>query len=268
MFASNYSEVGLPFDEVEALPVALTPDTDPDSPGRGLRAPRPAPEDAGGPPAAGEERFKFEATRATRTTRWGVDVNFDSERSLTVSAIPPGNPGQHSAITVCNASAAKPLKAGDVIVAINSSTTQAAMMDDLKQETSLTMDIVRRSTFDAVIERKSTLDDKGQTKQESLGLKVVRSNGKLLIDKIDIKGPVKRYNAQNYLQPLVRGDVIVSVDSNTECDEMVRRIKECAQFTLSVERPAPTSSRRASAISFTAGLDDLGDSRWDTARAA
>jgi hypothetical protein len=130
------------------------------------------------------------------------------------------------------------------------------------------MDIVRRSTFDAVIERKSTLDDKGQTKQESLGLKVVRSNGKLLIDKIDIKGPVKRYNAQNYLQPLVRGDVIVSVDSNTECDEMVRRIKECAQFTLSVERPAPTSSRRASATSFSAGLDDLGDSRWDTARAA
>ena len=251
VFASNYSEVAIPSEDVEALPVALTP----------------APEDSGGPTAAGEEMFKFQATRATRTTRWGVDVNFDSERSLTVSAIPHGDPGQHSAITVCNASAAKPLKAGDVIVAINSSTTQAAMMDDLKQETSLTMDIVRRSKFDATIERKSTLDDKGQTKQESLGLKVVRSDGKLLIDKIDIKGPIKRYNAQNYLQPLVRGDVIVAVDSSTTCDEMVRQIKECAKFTLSIERRQESGRQRSTVVSLPA-FDELGDSRWDTAQAA
>ena len=110
--------------------------------------------------------------RATRTCRWGVDINSDSDRSLTVAAIPPCDPDRRTAMVVCNASAAKPITAGDVIVAINAATTQAAMLEKLKQETSLTMDIVRRSKFDAVIERKSTLDDKGQTKQESLGLKV------------------------------------------------------------------------------------------------
>ena len=211
--------------------------------------------------------FKFQAMRATRTCRWGLDINSDSDRSLTVAAIPPCVAGNHSAMVKCNASAAKPIKAGDVIVAINAATTQAAMLEKLKQETSLTMDIVRRSKFDAVIERNPTLDDKGQAKQESLGLKVVRSNGKLLIDKIDIKGPIKRYNAQNYLQPLVRGDVIVAVDSSTTCDEMVRQIKESAKFTLSIERRQESGRQRSTVVSLPA-FDELGDSRWDTAQAA
>ena len=95
---------------------------------------------------------------------------------------------------------------------------------------------------------------------------MVRSNGKLLIDKIDIKGPIKRYNAQNYLQPLVRGDVIVAVDSSTTCDEMVRQIKECAKFTLSIERRQESGSRRSSVVSLPA-LEELGDSRGATAQA-
>ena len=111
VFASNYSEVAIPSEDVDVLAVALTP----------------AHEDSGGPTAAGEEMFKFQAVRATRTTRWGVDVNSDSDRSLTVAAIPPCDPDRHTAMVVCNASAAKPIKAGDVIVAINAATTQAAM---------------------------------------------------------------------------------------------------------------------------------------------
>ena len=202
--------------------------------------------------------FKFQAMRATRTCRWGVDINSDSDRSLTVAAIPPCVAGNHSAMVKCNASAAKPINAGDVIVAINAATTRAAMLKELQQETSLTMDVVRRSKFDAVIKRNST--------QESLGLKLVRSDGKLLIDKLGIKGPIKRYNAQNCLQPLVRGDVIVAVDSNTTFDEMVRQIQESAKFTLSIERPQESGRRRSSVVSLTA-LEELGDSRGATAQA-
>ena len=130
------------------------------------------------------------------------------------------------------------------------------MIEKLKRETSLTADIVRYSKFDAVLEK--TADP-----TESFGMNlnhivVCDTNLKTLsIDKIDPKAsPVQRYNEQNYLKPLIRGDVIVAVDSITAPDEMIKKIKTSAKVTLSIERhqrfgqklpraaPAPTIDGR------------------------
>lgn len=261
VYPSNWSEeAAFPYtDDDDATAFKLTPDT----------APEPA--DLFSPkksrPAAtvvGEETFKFLMTRAKKTTSWGVDFAADSGMSLTVSSLKPGG-----AIAECNAAArsyaAKPLAPGDVIVAIDGATTQAEMVAKLTQETSLTADVVRTSAFDAVIVRNSTRD--GSSTPESLGMKVIRSNGKLLIEKIELTpSPIKRYNAQNHVKPLVVGDTIVSVDSTENWDEMIYIINTSAKFTLSIERRKQPDKKRSNAR---AAVDERHrDSVRDVARAA
>jgi hypothetical protein len=203
-------------DEASAVPLALNMDTAPE--GEEIAAP---------PGSRGEETFKFHMARATRKTNWGVHFVSDSKSSLTIASLEPGK-----ALAECNdlasSYAAKPIRPGDVIVSVDGATTQAAMVEKLKQETSLTAEIVRWSKFDAVIENPSRV---------SLGMEVIPSDGKLMIGKIELtQNPVKHYNARNYVKPLVAGDMIVAVDSEVSTDEMIRRINNRAVFTLSIER--------------------------------
>jgi hypothetical protein len=229
----------LPADRVEGpvqlaeegaeFPFALKPDTAPDSPGCGAQASPFLAE------ASFEEKFEFLMTRATPTTNWGIDFQSDSERSLTVRAVEQGQ-----AMAQCNKSArfyaAKPLKPGDVIVSVDGATSQAAMVEKLKKETSLTAEIVRYLKFDAVIDTDSSYDAAKPT-QKSFGMQVSRVEGKLMICKIDSgPSPIKCYNTKNYLKPLVSGDVIVAVDSKTTFDEMIEQIKTSTKVTLSIER--------------------------------
>jgi C-terminal processing protease CtpA/Prc len=179
--------------------------------------------------AEGSIKFKFHMARSTKTTKWGVDFAADSGQSLTMVSLEPGQAMAQSNDSA-RTYAAQPLKPGDVIVSIDGEATQGAMVEKLKKGVSLTADIVRYSKFDAVIER-------NETAGEPLGMDVVRSNGKLVIDKIDLNpGPIKRYNAKNYLKPLVKGDVIVAVDSKDTCDDMMMKINSAAKFTLRIER--------------------------------
>jgi C-terminal processing protease CtpA/Prc len=202
------------------------------------------------------QKFKFHMKRAKRTTSWGVDFQSHSGCSLTIVALGPGQAIVESN-TWARLYAAQPLKPGDVIVSIDGATTQAEMVEKLKEETSLTADIVRYSKFEAVIERSVTADFK-----ESFGMNIVQTHGNhLSIDKIDTKSsPVKRYNDQNYVKPLIRGDVIVAVDSITTPDEMIQRIQAGPKVTLSIERhqrfgqklppapPAPTIQRPVDSV--------------------
>jgi hypothetical protein len=140
----------------------------------------------------------------------------------------------------CNDSAcfyaAKPLRPGDVILSVDGATSQAAMVEKLKKETSLTAEIVRYSKFDAFIETDSTSDGNKPT-QTPLGMTVSRTNGKIVIDKIDVgPSPIKRYNEQNYFKPLVSGDVIVAVNSKKAFDEMIQQMKTSTKLILSIER--------------------------------
>jgi hypothetical protein len=184
-----------------------------------------------------KETFKFHMAREKRTTSWGVDFTNDSENSLTVASVVSGH-----ALAVCNAVAsayaAKALAPGDVIVSIDGAKTQVAMIEKLKNETSLIADIIRYSTFDAAIERSLTFDvGDGNSRLEPLGMQVSNCDGKLFIDKIDLKpSPIKRYNDQNYMKPLVKGDVIVAVNGEEAFEDMIHLVKTCAQLTLSVER--------------------------------
>jgi hypothetical protein len=218
------------------VPSAWTPDTEPEA-------------DVLHTPTA-SEKFKFQMTRATRTTNWGVDFLSHAACSLTIAALTPGQALVESN-AMARSYAAQPLKPGDVIVSIDGATTQAEMVEKLKQETSLTADIVRYSKFDALIERKDL--------EESFGMNLVQISvsdtnlRNLSIDLIDSKAsPVKRYNEQNYLKPLIRGDVIVAVNSLRTPEEMIQQIKTGSKITLSIERhqrygqklpPAPTAPK-------------------------
>jgi hypothetical protein len=192
-----------------------------------------------------KESFKFHMAREKRTTSWGVDFTNDSENSLTVASVVSGH-----ALAVCNAVAsayaAKALKPGDVIVSIDGATTQGAMVEKLKNETSLIADIVRYSSFDALIERSLTFDaGDGNSIPEPLGMQVSSYDGKLLINKIELQpSPIKRYNDQSYLKPLVKGDVIVAVNSKEAFEDMIHLVKTCAQLTLSIERRQLFSQRQ------------------------
>jgi hypothetical protein len=172
----------------------------------------------------GEEAFLFHMERTTQQTPWGVDLTSDSGYSLTVVAVSPDG-----ALGKCNATAVKPLKPGDVIVAIGDATSKVAMVEKLKQETLLAVDVVRNSKFEAHIVKNSP--------QESLNMDVTESNGKLLIQKIAPKSSgITRYNTDNYCTPLVEGDIITAVNGKDKVDEMINQIKNNVQFTLSVVR--------------------------------
>jgi hypothetical protein len=189
------------------------------------------------PAASNTEAFRFILTRALRTTSWGVDFASASDRSLTVVSIAPGY-----ALAVCNDAAraygATELLPGDVIVAIDGATSQAELVEKLKNETSLTADIVRHSKFDAVIHRTPTFDAGRIPTQESLGMTLIRSGGKLVIDGIDLTrmSAIISYNEKNYLKPLVKGDVVVAVDGKETVEEMLQQITTSSKFTLSIER--------------------------------
>jgi hypothetical protein len=194
--------------------------------------------------------FKYILTRAHRTTNWGVDFASASDQSLTVVALAPGH-----ALAVCNNAAraygATELLPGDVIVAIDGATKVAEMVEKLKHETSLTADIVRHSKFDAVIHRNPTFDAGRIPTQESLGMTLIRSGGRLVIDGIDLSyrtgssngmSAIMSYNAKNHLKPLVKGDVVVAVDGKATDEEMLKQITTSQQFTLSIERRPGSSS--------------------------
>ena len=121
---------------------------------------------------------------------------------------------------------------------------QTAEVEKLKHETSLTADIVRHSTFDAVIHRNPTFDAGRIPTQESLGMTLIRSGGKLVIDGIDLTrmSAIISYNEKNYLKPLVKGDVVVAVDGKETVEEMLQQITTSSKFTLSIERRPGSSS--------------------------
>jgi hypothetical protein len=214
----------------EDVPLALPPDTEPElDASDGDTAP---------------EKFTFHMTRETKTTNWGVDLQSDSAKTLTIATLEPG-----LALAKCNANAstyaAKPVKPGDVIVSIEGATSQAEMVEKLKNNTSLMVDIVRYAKFVAVIERDA--DPYLPDSQEPLGMSLIRtSKGKLLIDDIDLRpSPIKRYNATNFLKPLVAGDMIVAVGDATTSDGMIQQITTGKKLVLSIER-RPTISRKSS----------------------
>ena len=170
-------------------------------------------------------------------------------------ALAPGH-----ALAVCNNAAraygATELLPGDVIVAIDGATRQAEMVEKLKHETSLSADIVRHSKFDAVIHRNPTFDAGRIPTQESLGMTLIRSGGRLVIDGIDLSyrkeskngmSAIMKYNAKNHLKPLVKGDVVVAVDGKATDEEMLKQITASQKFTLSIERRPGSSSAIAQA---------------------
>ena len=128
---------------------------------------------------------------------------------------------------------------------------QTAEVEKLKHETSLTADIVRHSKFDAVIHRNPTFDAGRIPTQESLGMTLIRSDGKLVIEGIDLSfrtgssngmSAIMSYNAKNHLKPLVKGDVVVAVDGKATDEEMLKQITTSQKFTLSIERRPGSSS--------------------------
>jgi hypothetical protein len=171
-----------------------------------------------------EETFVYTMERSTQQTPWGVDLTSDSGYSLTVIAVSPDG-----ALGKCNATAPKPLKPGDVIVAIGDATTKVGMVEKLKRETNVTVDVVRNTKFEATIVKNSP--------QESLSMDVSESGGKLLIQKIAPKSSaITRYNAENSSTPLVESDIIVSVNGSDKVDDMINHLKNSTTFTLSIVR--------------------------------
>ena len=153
---------------------------------------------------------------------------------MTVASVDP-----EQALAKCNALSANPIKPGDVVLSIQGTDTQSEMVEKLRQEIALTANVVRFSKFEAVIERESAGERAGMQVQIP---QVTPAGGKLMITKIeDYTSPVTRYNANNYLKPLVKGDFIIAVDSKDTPDEMVEQIKANQTFTLSIERASATS---------------------------
>ena len=129
----------------------------------------------------------------------------------------------------CNAATKNPLRPGDVILSIGGTKTKNEMVQMLKDETSMTLEIIRHTKFEAEIEKTSP--------QEPLCMDVSELNGQLVIQQISPRmSAVTRYNAKHFTKPLVESDLICAVNGKTQLEEMVKLIKQSLKFTLTITR--------------------------------
>ena len=146
------------------------------------------------------------------------------------------------------------IKPGDVLVKVETGnafgrmwrSSTREMLEALKTRTTVNVEVVRNTKFDAKISKFSGEDsrdsDPGGSRDRLMD--VVQVGGRLLIEKLSpspsgrriIRIEAERYNVEQFKKPLVSGDIIVAVDGTESLNAMIEQMEAKPAFTLSVVR--------------------------------